>query len=156
METLLIRNCEFMKIPIDTFFDKWTDVSNWNAWDINLRSAWMFGVFKSGGQGKLMLANRMQFNFNILWVIPDYGYAYTIPLLTATLHFRRLMEPGDHGVHVMHELRYSGVRVFNGRLLKTMMRNNLQSLIKLKCLLEESHFRNSISSIDNSPIAKAS
>ncbi len=156
MEKLLIRNCEFMNIPIDSFFSKWTDVSFWNAWDINLRSAWLHDAFDKGSQGKVMFEAHNRCPFEINWVSPNYGYAFQIKLFLATLHFRRLVEVTETGICVIHELRYSGVPMFNNRLLKKIVRNNHQSLIRLKCLLEEEHFRNKISYIGNTITAKAS
>lgn len=156
MEKLLIRNREFMSIPTESFYNKWTDVSFWNAWDINIRSAWLDGNFTTGSQGKILFNGDSHCFFEITWHEEGLGYAYRMQLAFCKLHFRRLVESVPGGIMVIHEVRYKGLPLFVGKLLRAILKNHHQSMIKLRCLVEEEHFRNKISYIGNSAIAKAS
>ena len=156
MEKLLIRNREYMKLPIDNFYAKWTDVPYWNAWDINMKCAWLNSGFTHNGKGQIMFSGFGKNQFEITSIAQGNGYSFKVKLLFMTLHFRRMVEQTITGICVVHEIRYSGLPIFNRRLLRRLIKNNRQSLTKLKCLLEEEHFRNKISYIHNPVTARAS
>ncbi|MFN3940201.1 MAG: hypothetical protein ACK4IY_06415 [Chitinophagales bacterium] len=156
MEKLLIRHSEFVNVPTEFFWKRWTDVALWSAWDMTIRSAWLHNGLRTGSTGHLLQANGHKAHFTITGVNAGVGYTFKMPLLFATMHFRRLVQETCDGVMVTHEVRYTGLPFISSRLLRLYQQGHRQSLIKLKYYLEEEHYRNKIAHIGVVTTAKAS
>lgn len=91
-------------------WQRWADVSQWNAWDPSLRSSALHGAFAVGTRGELHPASGPKASFVLTEVMPGRAFSNRMRLPLATIDFIHTLEPDAAGrTRITHRIAIDGI-----------------------------------------------
>jgi len=119
-------------------FAIYADVSRWNTWDPDTKSALIEGPFEAGTRGRLAPTKGREIAITLVAVVPNRSFTVEggIPMFRMCFE-HELSQQGDI-TRVVHRVTFSGLLTFVlGRLIRAQLRRGLPvTLASLKRLAE--------------------
>lgn len=94
------------------YWEKWTDVNNWNYWDDTIRSSRLEGGFNLAAKGEIQFSDGTELGFEITDIDQGKEYELTFFLPMAEMKVRRSIGSRPDGSWIEQEVKFTGVLGF--------------------------------------------
>ncbi len=110
----------------------WTDVSNWQQWDIGLQEAEIEGAFTEGTKGRVLSLEGRWSKFRIVECQPSKSYTLRMRLPLGSLWLKRyLSDEGEGEIRITHEVWFQGLsKGIFARIFGERFRSMLPEVVK--------------------------
>lgn len=92
----------------ENIWEIWTDVKNWNQWDVRLRGSRLKGDFQKNVHGVFFPEKGPRAGFTVTSCDPNFSYTVTTRLPLAQIHIRRFLGYNNMKTTFTHELWVEG------------------------------------------------
>jgi len=114
-----------------TVFSRYADVSSWNEWDADVKSASITGEFKTGTKGILAPAKGPKATFVLSEVSIDRSFTSKTGLPLCTMLFEHSLVPTDDATRAIHRVSFSGpLRFLWRRIIGTQIERGLPHALR--------------------------
>lgn len=133
--------------PAEAVFALYANVSQWPAWDTDVKSASIQGAFVSGARGVIEPKGGPKSDIVFSQVVTDKSFTVGCKLPLCNMRFEHELTPNNEGTRATHRVVFEGLLApLFGRLIGSGMRKTLPGVMQtLKSVAE---------SASASPVAK--